>query len=304
MDETRRVAEALCHDERVLLHAQALPNVGDLDANLDAMAASVEQYPIAAWKVFTNYPDLYDGSGNAWRIDDGDPALAPVGDAFVTKAVELGVPIICAHKGFSESSPYASPVDFGPAAGRHPDAKFIAYHSGYDTGIAEGAYDPANATTGVNRLIASMQSAGIGPNENVYAEIGSTWWTLMQSPDEAAHLLGKLLVHVGEDNVLWGTDSVFYGAPQDQIQALRLFQISAEYQETYGYPALTDRIKRKILGLNALELHDVDPVAVPCTFTRADLEQIRLTLPSGNATYGPSTAAEHRAYTAAHAGAP
>jgi hypothetical protein len=32
--------EALCHDQRVLLHAQALPNVGDLSANLDAMAAT------------------------------------------------------------------------------------------------------------------------------------------------------------------------------------------------------------------------------------------------------------------------
>ena len=38
-------------------------------------------------------------------------------------------------------------------------------------------------------------------------------------------MLGKLLVHVGEDNVLWGTDAVFYGSPQGQIQAFRAFQI-------------------------------------------------------------------------------
>ena len=41
------------------------------------------QYPIVCWKVFTNFPDLYDGSGNAWRLDDGDPALARVGEQFV-----------------------------------------------------------------------------------------------------------------------------------------------------------------------------------------------------------------------------
>jgi len=120
MDETRRVAEGLCHDQRVLLHAQALPNVGDLSANLDAMAATVDQYRIVAWKVFTNYPDLYDGSGNAWRLDEGDPSLARVGDAFIAHAAQLGVPTITAHKGLANtlgySSDYASPVDVGPAA--------------------------------------------------------------------------------------------------------------------------------------------------------------------------------------------
>ncbi len=122
MDEARRVGTALCRDDRVLLQAQVLPNVGDLQANLDAMHAAVEQSDIVAWKVFTNFPDLYDGSGSAWRLDDGDPALPAVGDAFVAKAVELGVPVITAHKGLSTTlgytSNFASPVDFGAAARR------------------------------------------------------------------------------------------------------------------------------------------------------------------------------------------
>jgi uncharacterized protein len=303
MDETRRITDALCGDKRVLLHAQALPNVGDLQANLDAMAAIVDQYPIAAWKTFTNYPDLWDGTGNAWRLDDGDPGLAQVGNAFIEQAIELGVPIIATHKGFSQESPYASPVDFGPAAKAHPDASFVAYHSGYDVGAPEGPYDPAN-TTGADRSIASMQGVGIGPNENVYAELGSTWWTLLPYPDQAAHLLGKLLLHVGEDNVLWGTDALFYGAPQDQIQAFRAFQISDEYQEQYGYPALTDEIKRKVLGLNGLKLHDVDPVTVPCEFTREELEEVRATLPTGFQTYGPRNAREVRALVESHRGRP
>jgi hypothetical protein len=49
-EETSRVAEALCRDQRVLLHAQALPNLGPLQANLDAMQAMVEAHPIKAWK--------------------------------------------------------------------------------------------------------------------------------------------------------------------------------------------------------------------------------------------------------------
>jgi hypothetical protein len=113
-------------------------------------------------------------------------------------------------------------------------------------------------------------------------------------------VLGKLLRHVGEDNVLWGTDAVFYGAPQDQIQAFRAFQITPEYQERFGYPALTDEIKRKVLGLNALRLHDIDPVPVKCQFTRDELERIRLTLPTAHETFGPQTPSEVRALAAHH----
>ncbi len=302
MDHARQLAEAACHDQRMLLHAQALPNVGDLQANLDAMSDAVTRYPIACWKVFTNFPDLYDGSGNAWRLDDGDPALARVGDAFLRHAVELGVPTVAAHKGLSTtlgySSPFASPADIGPAARAHPDVRFLVYHSGYEADGVEGPYDPGTADRGANRLVASMQGSGIGPNQNVYAELGTTWWSLLARPDEAAHLLGKLLLHVGEDNVLWGTDAVFYGSPQGQIQAFRAFQISEQFQEQFGYPALTDDIKRKILGLNALKLHDVDPVTVPCTFTREDLEQLRLAIPASAERRGPRTRAELRAFVA------
>jgi hypothetical protein len=305
MDEARRIADGLCGDSRVLLQAQALPNVGPLTASLDAMAAVVAEYPVVAWKVFTNYPDLYDGSGNAWRLDDGDPALAPVGEAFIDQAVKLGVPIITAHKGLSTTlgytSRHASPIDLGLAARNHPEARFVAYHSGWEAGIPEGAYDADHANLGVNRLITTLLTNGVGPNENVYAELGTTWWSLMTDADQAAHLLGKLLKFVGEDNVLWGTDSIFYGAPQDQIQALRTFQISDEFQERFGYPALTDDIKRKILGLNALRLHDIDPVTVRCEFTRDELERIRQSLPTGHQSFGPHTTAELRDHVNAHA---
>jgi hypothetical protein len=302
MDETRRLAESLCHDSRVLLQAQALPNVGELPASLDAMAATASRYPIVAWKVFTNYPDLYDGSGNAWRLDDGDPRLAQVGNAFIEQAKSLGVRVITAHKGLSTTlgytSAYASPADVGPAARNHPDMAFVAYHSGWESDGVEGPYDAAHADTGVNRLITGMLTSGVGPNQNLYAELGTTWWSLMQDPDQAAHLLGKLVKYVGTENVLWGTDSIFYGAPQDQIQAFRAFQISEEFQARYGYPALTDEIKRKILGLNALRLHDVDPITPPCEFTREELESVRQTIPTAFETFGPRNTKELRAYHA------
>jgi hypothetical protein len=101
---------------------------------------------------------------------------------------------------------------------------------------------------------------------------------------------------VGEDNVIWRTDCLFYGSPQDQIQALRSFKISEEFQERYGYPELTRRIKNKILGQNGARLYGVEPITSGCEFTRRELEQLRRHLPGRNRTLGPSTAAEARAF--------
>jgi hypothetical protein len=46
--------------------------------------------------------------------------------------------------------------------------------------------------------------------------------------------------------------------------AFRAFSISAEYQDRYGYPELTDAVKTQVLGLNAAELFGLDPDATRC----------------------------------------
>ena len=58
--------------------------------------------------------------------------------------------------------------------------------------------------------------------------------------------------------MLWGTDSIWYGSPQDQIQAFRSFQISPEYREKYGYPEITPEIRAKVFGLNATKPYKID----------------------------------------------
>jgi uncharacterized protein len=289
MDVTRRIALGLCQDDRVLLHAQALPNLDAIQSSLAAMHHTVQTYPIVAWKTFTHFPDVLDRSGDGWWLDDHDPSLKQVGERFIRMCVELGRPTFCVHKGFSNGSPFASPQDVGPAAKRNPDANIVVYHSGFEAGTVEGPYTRATANLGVNRLITSMKRAGIGPGQNVYAEIGSTWWYTFRYPSQAAHVLGKLLKFVGEDNVLWGTDCLFYGSPQPLIQAMRAFEISPEFQERYGYPALTREIKAKILGLNGARLYGIEPITTRCEFTRKELEQIRRTLPGRNGGFGPRT---------------
>jgi uncharacterized protein len=305
MEETRHTAELVCGWESVLLHAQALPNYGPLSANLEAMERNAERYPIKAWKVFTHFPDAFGDPGNAWRLDDADSSLPQVGHSFIEKARLLGIKIICAHKGFGADSPYASPDDVPRAARDFPDVSFIVYHSGFDNDFpAEGPYTEAAAHLGVNRLISAMKRAGVGPNENVYAELGSTWWTIMRDPAQAAHVLGKLLRYVGEDNVLWGTDCIFYGSPQDQIQTLRAFEISPEFQERYGYPQLTRELKAKILGLNGARVYGVEPRTDECAFSRRELEEIRRQIEGRHATHGPRNAAEVKALRDAHQGWP
>jgi hypothetical protein len=302
MEETRVTAELVCGWESVLLHAQALPNYPTrehLEKNLELMALNATRFPIAAWKVFTHFPDAFGDPGNYWRLDD------EVGQAFVRQALDVGVPIVCAHKGFGAGSRWASPEDVPAAAKLFPEASFIVYHSGFERiGPREGPYSAATAHLGVNRLIAAMKRHGVGPNENVYAELGSTWWTIMRDSEQAAHVLGKLLRYVGEDNVLWGTDCIFYGSPQDQIQAFRAFQISPEFQERYGYPALTPLVKAKVLGLNGARVYGVEPVVRRAAFTRRDLEEIRKTLPFVHETYGPRNPREVAQLRRAHEGWP
>ena len=142
----------------------------------------------------------------------------------------------------SKSVAAASPRDIGPAAAAFPNINFVVYHSGYerDPDGQEGAYDAAApqraASTG---LIKSLELAGIGADGNVYAELGSTWFLMLRRPVEAAHVLGKLLVALGPDRIVWGTDSTWYGSPQPLIDAFRAFTIPERMQAEFGYPALT-----------------------------------------------------------------
>jgi predicted TIM-barrel fold metal-dependent hydrolase len=285
MDRARlQAAEAGCSD-RVLLHGHATPTIGSLDQALDAMSETAAEFDIAGWKAYTH-------EGPTWRLDD------QIGQAFIDRVRDLGNSIVCVHKGFGPAA--ASPADVGPAAAANPDMSLCIYHSGFESGVTEGAYpglEAGQAAGGVDRLIASMEGAGVAAGANVYAELGSTWWNLIQRPDEAAHVLGKLLVAVGEDNILWGTDSIWYGSPQAQIEAFRAFQITPEFQDRFGYPALTADVKAKILGRNAAALYGLDPAITKCQPSPEERASLRTDLGERGITglHGPSTPAEARA---------
>ncbi|MBX7527392.1 amidohydrolase family protein [Qipengyuania vesicularis] len=295
--EAREIIESIGgSDARCLIHGGLLPNdPGDLDA----MQEKVETYGVDAWKMYPQWgPD-----GTGYFLDSSDHAAR----AF-EKARELGVTTIAVHKGvplYGLEYEYSSPRDMGPAAAQNPDLTFLVYHSGWEPGKAEGAYNPEQPE-GADRLIKSRLDAGLKPNEgNLYAELGSVWRYHMGRPDEAAHLMGKLLKYFGEDRIMWGTDSIWFGSPQDQIQAFRAFEISEEYQERYGYPALTAEAKRKIFGLNGARVYGLDPAE----FARTDsLEELRadnrLEANPSFATYGPQNRRDFLSLWSEHRGRP
>jgi len=299
MEDTVQMVKALSGDERVLVNALALPQIAPIESVTEEMRRAVSENTISGWKTFTHFP-----SGIHWWMDDHDPDLPQVGNRFIEEVAGSGAPVLFVHKGLSDQARYGSPEDIGPAARAHPDVKFVVYHSGFEVAQREGPFTEETAHLGVNRLIASVQKAGVGPGQNVYAEIGSTWWHLLRRPDEAAHVLGKLLVTFGEDNVLWGTDSIFYGSPQGQIDALRAFQIPADLREQHGYPELTRGTKAKILGWNAATLYGIEPITSPVGFTADELEAARIEHPVPTMTWGPSTTGEVKTFRLHHQGWP
>ncbi|WP_280154755.1 amidohydrolase family protein [Piscinibacter sp. XHJ-5] len=287
---TREAANALDGTERLLLHGRCMPT---LPGELEGMEAQAARYKLSAFKTYTQFGPR-DGAAGFFLDDDRH------GTPFIERARKLGVRNIAVHKGLAFGArgyEYSSARDIGPAARRHPDMNFLIYHSGFDTAVKEGPYD-ARAQAGADVLVRSMLEAG--SPRNVYAELGSTWRFVMRDPDQAAHLLGKLLKTFGEDHVLWGTDSIWYGSPQDQIQAFRAFEISREFQEKYGYPALTPAIKRKVFGLNAARVYGLAPQDMRKKLAKDGVQKKKAEYMNDPrpsfATYGPRDRAEFLAF--------
>jgi hypothetical protein len=252
---------------RLLFHCNTDP---ELAGEPEFMAKAAAMYKnIAAWK---SYPQ-----GNPEGL-----AADGVVNTFVKAARETGIKIIASHRGLSGGGYISSgsPRDVVQAAKKAPDLKFLVYHSGWVAGVSENhPYDAAAAAAtlqGIDRFVRAMEEAGLPPNSNVYAELGTTWRNLLMNPPDAAHALGKLLKYVGTDNVLYGTDCVMSGNPQPQITALRMFSIAPALQQAHGYPELTPELKRKILGLNGAKAYGIDPAKTRYVIKNDEINGLRM----------------------------
>ena len=258
-DAVRRIVDRLQGTHRLLIHGRVNPNQ---PGDVEAMDELRDRWRVSAWKTYTQWGP----EGKGFFLSDD------VGVRFIDKARALGVKNICVHKGLpfgKQSYEHSQCRDIGVVAKRFPDVSFLVYHSGFVTGIAERAYEHDAHRDGIDTLIRSLVDNDVKPGSNVYAELGSTWRFLMREPTDAAHALGKLIRYCGENNVLWGTDSIWYGSPQDQIQAFRTFQISRELRERHGYAELTPAVRAKIFGLNAARVYNISAAEVK-KYTQSD----------------------------------
>lgn len=278
-----RVAEL--RGGRVLLHGGVYPNAAPFEKISEEMQRMAEDWKISAWKL---YP-VWGPEQKGYFLD------SDLGMKTIARGLELGVSTFAVHKGLplpGMDPQFTRPIDVGNVARQFPKATFLIYHSGYEDDRTEGPYDPA-ADRGVDALIASIEKSKA---TNVYAELGSVWREVLKKPDEAAHVMGKLLQHLGEDRILWGTDGIWYGSPQDQIAAFRAFEISPEYRDRFAYPALTRETKAKIFGLNAANVYRIDPAEIRAKQKNDTISQLREESGDRPApeprTYGPRTRRE------------
>jgi hypothetical protein len=252
--------------QRLMAHGIFYPGPG----NTYYLEHEAEEYKPDSWKGYVaNNSAKVDDDPNSlmmrWRMDDEKVAYPSY--AVVTKYQKKfrksrpGFGTICVHKGLSTNADpvpqLGHPSDLPKAARDWPNLNFVIYHSCFRPGfwalnglkdvqsgrLREGVPD-INWTTEFAQLTA--------PHRNVYGEIGTTFAsTVITFPTVTAHILGQLLKYKGADNIIFGSDSPWYGSPQWQIEALWRFQIPQEMRRKYGYPELTQTVKRKILGLNA-----------------------------------------------------
>jgi hypothetical protein len=254
MVRTRQHVNDLAKSQRVLSHGILRPNLGKPE--LEEMERQVKALKIDAWKCYTG-AELGE---NAWWLDE-EKRVYP----FWEKTLKLGVRNVCVHKGlplgiFNEE--HCKPRDILKAAKDFPKLNFIIYHSGFRGFTPLRANEPRShdpqQIPWISDIIKMLKE---NPDvKNVYFELGSTFGqTSAYAPEVCMHMLGQMLqVPNGEDRILWGTDSIWGGSPQSQIERLRRLKIKDELIEKYKYPPLTDAVKNKIFGLNAAKLFRVD----------------------------------------------
>jgi hypothetical protein len=201
-----------------------------------------------------------------WRMDD-EQVVYP----FYEKCLKAGLVNITVHKGlfppsveqrFPHLLAHSDVRDVGKAAKDWPQLNFIIYHSGYRFG---GGGGPADAWTQfeqtgrvewVSDLAEIPAKYGV---TNVYGDLGQIFaQSTMSNPKLCAAMMGILIRGLGADHVCWGTDAIWTGSPQWQIEALRRLEIPEDMQKQYGFQPLgsTDGpVKTAILGENNARLY-------------------------------------------------
>jgi predicted TIM-barrel fold metal-dependent hydrolase len=268
-DQIKQAADTvngLAGSRRLLYHSLITPKQPGWMEEVDRV---IEVLRPTSWKSYTIGDPLSPATTKyPWRLDD-EKLMYP----FYEKAVRAGINNICIHKGllpkdYETTMPnswrYATTDDIGKAAKDWPQMNFIIYHSALRAFLENTTDDLAEfERTGYIRwtsdLAAIPQKFGVN---NVFAEIGSSFATsAVTNPRFCAAFMGTIIKGMGHDHVFWGTDSVWYGSPQWQIEALRRLEIPDDMQKKFGFAPLgaaDGEVKSAIFGYNGARHYHLD----------------------------------------------
>lgn len=244
-------------------HAVITPGHPEWMENLDR---DINEFKPDAWKGYT-VGSPFESSRYPWRLDD-EKLVYPAYE----KMANAGIPNVCIHKGLLPSMyeqtmagtwQYGRVDDLGKAAKDWPQLNFLIYHSALRSGNEPSEeeikeFEKSGYIPWITELAKIREKNGV---YNVYAELGSTFAiTAVSAPKYCAGILGTLIKGLGADHVLWGTDSIFHGSPQWQIEAFRRLEIPEEMQKKFGFSPLgpaDGQTKNMILGRNAAKIFGV-----------------------------------------------
>ena len=267
MAKARATVNARLGGRRLLSHAIFTPGQpGWLDA-LDRALADLKPDSMKGYTIGDNTNK--DLSRHPWRLDD-DKLVYPAYE----RMAKAGVVNVCIHKGLFPPSldqkypnlrPYCDVRDVGKAAKDWPQLNFIIYHGAYrfpgggDPADALAQFDRTGRVDWVTDLAEIPARYGVS---NVYADLGQLFaLTTVAQPRLTAAMMGTLVRGMGVDHVIWGTDAVWTGAPQWQIEGLRRLEIPEDMQRQHGFAPLgaaDGPVKTAILGENVARLYRYD----------------------------------------------
>jgi uncharacterized protein len=245
--------------QRLLFHSLVTPKQAGWMEEVDRCIAEVRP---TSWKGYTiGDPLAPQTTRYPWRLDD-EKLMYP----FYDKAVKAGITTICIHKGllpkdYETSIPggawrYAGVEDLPKAARDWPQMSFVIYHAALRAFLENPddeltRFEKDGYIRWVSDLAEIPQKHGVS---NVYADLGTSFAvSAVTNPRFCAAMMGTLIKGLGVDHVFWGTDSVWYGSPQWQIEALRRLEIPDDMQRKHGFAPLGPAdgpVKNAIFGGN------------------------------------------------------
>jgi predicted TIM-barrel fold metal-dependent hydrolase len=288
---------AIAGSTRLLAHGQIFPG----KQNLGFMQQQIDQFHPDSWKGYNiaytaKLDDNPESELKQWRLDDEQVAY-PTYELIKRNREELekhpGFFNICIHKGLAPAAPgtpeQGAPADLPKASRDWPEFNFIIYHACFGPRFFDAESLEAIRTEKLRNGVPDLRwltefaqmSQGL---KNVYAEIGTTFASCVVTfPTVCAHMLGQLMKYMGAERIVFGSDALWYGAPQWQIEAFWRFQIPEAIAKKYGYPPLTAEAKRKILGQNSARLYKLPSTvgaykAVPKDYEARITDPLKATL--------------------------